>query len=64
MTGVSIGVMQPDPRTVVIETRCPHCKSAIRSVALGHVGEPGQVELECQCGGKFTAQITPRELDS
>lgn len=62
-TGVSVGVLRPDVRPVLVEAICPR-GHAVRDVALGLVGDAGLVTLKCECGACFTIHATARELDS
>lgn len=64
MTGVSIGIMRPDPRPVLYEVRCPRCDELIRDVKAGVVGEEQLMTAMCNCGTKFDAALKAKELDS
>lgn len=64
-TGIRMGVMQPDPVPVVLETTCPGCGQSVRGLALGHVGQEVTVEMEHEsCGTSFRKELTTRALDS
>lgn len=65
MTGISLGVMRPDPKPVLYEMYCPACKRAVRGTGLGFVGSEDHITCRCgECGTQFSATSTARELDS
>lgn len=65
MTGISLGVMTPDPETVLYETYCPGCHKAVRGTGLSHVGAEDHIRCQCgECGVAFETTAKARELDS
>lgn len=65
MTGISLGIMQPDPRPVIYEGWCGNCLRAVRGVGPGVVGETKTIFVQCgDCGQQFHIESTARELDS
>lgn len=63
-SGISLGVMQPDPKPVLFEMLCPRCFHSVRALGSGFAGEHGLVLATCGCGETFEAQVMARELDS
>lgn len=65
MSGISLGVMTPDPETVLYETYCPGCHRAVRGTGMSRVGAEDRICCKCgDCGTEFETTTTARELDS
>lgn len=64
-TGVSLGVMLPDPVPAVFEQACRKCGAMVRERGLWHLGEEGRIQGQCLgCGEPTTITAAARGLDS